>query len=445
MLKRIVLIFFTCVLSMAFSFCSFADFTSDLQRYVPTSSNASMIPYSSLGTVSNTVEWSAGGYISFLVDGSWYTIDSIASAFPDSNVQTKLTRSDSSGLSFYVTSDDLDISRVSFVVNGSALPVARSYTLSFDLASDFTASYSDITLAGARAYVSAADSATQSNITSSVRYNDAGEAYCSGLNITISSVSSFNVSFYLSEPMHNFGGSFRMRLVPYSGDTSVDVGSSSSSGEWESDVSSSLGNISSSLGDISSSLSSAEESLEYISQSQNLIIQGIDNVILHISDQLYAFWDQLYNLIHVPTMAKLDDIIAAINNLKLDVTVDLDELLDTLNQNHEDQIANDNSIADQIQNGYDDSSLSSDNDRLNTVIDQYDDMEDQLFSDSKDYISNFEFTDSLAPFLGPLTAISGFLSGIYVALGSLNIPIAFSLSLSIALLMIGWYRFRGGG
>ncbi len=61
------------------------------------------------------------------------------------------------------------------------------------------------------------------------------------------------------------------------------------------------------------------------------------------------FWDQLYNLIHVPTMAKLDDIIDAINNLKLDVTVDLDELLDTLNQNHEDQIANDNAIADQIQ------------------------------------------------------------------------------------------------
>ncbi len=411
---------------MAFSFCSFADFVSDLQRYVPTSSNASMVPYGSFGSVENTVDLSDIVIRVYIAepDGT----DLGARTIPG-------TITSEGRLSYRYTDQDHYIYRIEFAFGSGAIPPVGNYSFSMDVTSDF--SY-DVKYVRLWTTHEISNAQRETKIIEFPFQTLSGDAYVDSYDITLTNVSAFTPFLSIGNQVHNVSGSVAFSFVSSSASGESTAGSDTSQQDWEN-------GISSSLGDISSSLSSVDESLEYISQSQNLIIQGIDNVILHISDQLYAFWDQLYNLIHVPTMAKLDDIIDAINNLKLDVTVDLDELLDTLNQNHEDQIANDNAIADQIQNGYDDSSLSSDNDRLNTVIDQYDDVEDQLFTDSKDYISNFEFTDSLAPFLGPLTAISGFLSGIYVALGSLNIPIAFSLSLSIALLMIGWYRFRGGG
>ncbi len=79
------------------------------------------------------------------------------------------------------------------------------------------------------------------------------------------------------------------------------------------------------------------------------------------------------------------------------------------------------------------------------MINEYDDLESELFDDSKDYISGFDFSDGLDQYLGPLQDISGFLGGIYTTLAGLNIPIGFSLTLTISLLFIGYYRFKGGG
>ena len=88
--------------------------------------------------------------------------------------------------------------------------------------------------------------------------------------------------------------------------------------------------------------------------------------------------------------------------------------------------------------------MKADNDRLNDKISQYDNVEDQLFDDAKDKIGNFTFDNSLTKYTDVLSDISYFLSGIYTALGALNIPVGFSLTLTIALVFIGYYRFKGG-
>lgn len=98
---------------------------------------------------------------------------------------------------------------------------------------------------------------------------------------------------------------------------------------------------------------------------------------------------------------------------------------------------------DDLKDGFDSSGLDGDNAALSDKLNQYQQAEDEVMKDVNDNINNFEFTNPLDKMGAVLEDISYFLSGIYYGFESLNIPIAFSLTLTIALLCIGWYRFRG--
>lgn len=192
-----------------------------------------------------------------------------------------------------------------------------------------------------------------------------------------------------------------------------------------------------------------------IASSVNDVYDSIHDLMQHISNQLAALWDQMYNYMHVPTYNKLQEILQAIQAIQLKVNVDVssvvdavdnsaDRITDSVNSSINNQITNDNKNADDIKNGYDNSGMKADNDRLNDKISQYDNVEDQLFDDAKDKIGNFTFDNPLTKYTVVLSDISYFLSGIYTALGALNIPVGFSLTLTIALIFIGYYRFKGG-
>ena len=88
--------------------------------------------------------------------------------------------------------------------------------------------------------------------------------------------------------------------------------------------------------------------------------------------------------------------------------------------------------------------MDNDKNRLDDAIAEYDGVEDQLLGDAKDTITGFDFENPLTRFVAPLQDISYFLQGVYVALGGLNIPIGFALTLMIALIFVGYYRFKGG-
>ena len=192
-------------------------------------------------------------------------------------------------------------------------------------------------------------------------------------------------------------------------------------------------------------LSSAAENLEYISESQNLIIQGIDNVVMHISDQLFAFWDQLFNLIHLPTMAKMDDIISAIQNMDLEIEVNLDGLKSTIN-NMSTAVQNKlQSTTDQITGGFDNSGITQENEKLEQSINQYDDVESGIFEDAEGFIGDFEYlsVDSLPlGIIKALAFVGSFLQGIFLCMGDFSIIITFSLTMIFVMVVVGYHRIR---
>lgn len=255
--------------------------------------------------------------------------------------------------------------------------------------------------------------------------------------------------------LRNLAGWLSVRFVPVAEPGTETAGPTVSQQDYQSGVSDSLNNIGSGIGDINTGIGQLNQTMEYVSQSQDLIIKGIDNIILHISDQLYAFWDQLYNLIHVPTMAKLDQILQAIKDMDINVNVDLDELKSAISSaaskitgqiqsSINSQITNDDKNTDHLENGYDNSGILGDKGKLDGAITEYEKVEDQLISDAKDKIGKFEFDNPFEKYTGPLSDISYFLTGIYNGLQGFNIPVSFSLTLTIALVFIGYYRFKGG-
>lgn len=417
-----------------------------------TPSNAvQVVPVSSLGIVKNTVDFS-GSSVAVFANGYWNFF-----AYPGVD-----------GSFNGVT--DFSVYNYQLQLSSHSLPSSGVYNMSVDFTSDASMDIDHVILWVAY-HPSNAEVVSSSYVvdrTNGLLVNSGDFLFRDVVIDFNSPVTEFNISVFLNEPIPSngaLGGKFAINFN-YSSSNDPDLttpGRPISDQDYDQNVSNSLNSISGSVSDISSGISDIEsgisemnQSLDYISQSQNLIIQGIDNVILHISDQLYAFWDQLYNLIHVPTYAILEQILQAINDLDINIEVDLGEIKTAIQNQTSSllsqltdstvQIGSDiDDATDQVVNGYDPSGIESDNERLDQVINEYDDVESELFDDSKDYISGFDFEDGLDQYLGPLQDISGFLGGIYTTLAGLNIPIGFSLTLTIALLFIGYYRFKGGG
>lgn len=380
---------------------------------------------SSVGSVTNTVDFSgcevelrfreSGGNISF----------------------KKMVPLSVGGTFSYIVPSGTKINEVVFWLHPSAsLPVSGKYNMSFDFASDAEFDWAYMTV------WSVWKSKNQVSQESSARFNNLKQSSGDVTGSMIVSIQSNVSGFTLS-------GRFKNELSAgsaFGGKLSINFSQSSSSPNF-----STAGTAPSSV-DIQSGIASTTSQ---IASSVNDVYDSIHDLMQHISNQLAALWDQMYNYMHVPTYNKLQEILQAIQAIQLKVNVDVssvvdavdnsaDRITDSVNSSINNQITNDNKNADDIKNGYDNSGMKADNDRLNDKISQYDNVEDQLFDDAKDKIGNFTFENPLTKYTDVLSDISYFLSGIYTALGALNIPVGFSLTLTIALIFIGYYRFKGG-
>lgn len=273
-----------------------------------------------------------------------------------------------------------------------------------------------------------------------------------------------NVSFPIS-------GEFRAYFGPTDSPPVLTTpGASPSTTDIQQNISNSIDNISSSVSQVVSGVSDVANKVSSVTQAVNALPNAIaqsmephyNNVLTqlhHITEQLHAFWNQLaayFNDKLIPQMiTDTNRIVDAINSLDLEVDVSLSELTNVLNKNHQEQLDNDNKNhqaqldnddknADAIMNSYDNSSFTSSNQNLSDSLTQYEDEESRLLEQVQGNINNMEYADPFTQLAGPLADLSFFLTGIYTGLGAFNIPIAFSLTLTIALLCIGWYRFRGG-
>lgn len=457
---------------------AFADFTDNLALYTASASNAIMsvsadadsgiMPMSSIGTVTNTVK-AKQIPVHFDVadsDGSWYkTVHTFAELGSDNRYHFSYVLSTSVPSNYYIYA-------IQFRLPDALPSPAGNYSIGFDYSSAIGMGYTNFRFQTRYEYT---NSTVQAVVLDADTFRtSSGDLYAFFDSVAIRS--SYSLAFFYTRlntsQVHyrEVAGSFAINFTPVSSSGAATAGPTVSQEDYNSDVSSSLTDISSSVGEMSSNIDSmasdmaqAVAELSYISNSQQLIIQGIDNVILHISDQLYAFWDQLFNLVHLPQMDMLGQILQAIKDVNIDVTVDLNELKSTINnmssalqnkiqsqitnddKNHKEQISNDNANHEDLVHGYDNSAMNSDKDKLDTAISDYESAEDALLEDAKGHINDFEFKDYLTEITGPLSDISYFLQGIFTVLGSMNIAVSFSLTLSVALILIGWYRFKGGG
>ena len=175
-------------------------------------------------------------------------------------------------------------------------------------------------------------------------------------------------------------------------------------------------------------------------QKQDTIIEQIVDTTQTISNQLHSFWDQLAgeftNMYNKMNQHHSEDLAANRRNTE--------DIIDSQESNTTNIINNNNANTDKLANGYDKSRLDNSNAQLNDSIHNMQENEKQLMEDVSNNINSLRYDDYFTRIRGPLSDISYFLNHIYNNMKGLNIPIGFSLTLTIAMLCIGYYRFKGG-
>lgn len=287
---------------------------------------------------------------------------------------------------------------------------------------------------------------------------ESGDWYFSTSLKVASNVQTFSLYFNMggmTDLSFPFGGylSFRFSQISTSAEIDSSIAPPPSSEDVQTNISNSVQDISSGVTEINQTISSGVADIN----------GNLEEIIRTISLQLEAFWQQLYNGIHLPDMQNrnentdkvVNQIDKSITALDSDVNDGFESLekadrnnttniINNNNSNTQQQINNDNANHENLVNGYDNSVITNGNDKLAGKLDEYEKLEEELLSDTKDNLNNFQFENPFLSFNAVMSDISYILTAIYNGLGSFNIPIAFSMTLTIAMLCIGWYRFKGG-
>lgn len=286
--------------------------------------------------------------------------------------------------------------------------------------------------------------------------NSGGDVFCEIGSILVNNFNNvhFNIALNASAIHFPFGGHIKMAFGPINKNPSY-----SSVGEPPT--------TDQTLGDIQQAVEQLPGKIEDVADAVQDVVQGITNLpqniagalephydnilqqLHHITEQLHALWDQLaayFNDKLIPQMiTDTNRIVEAIEAINLEVNVDFDALKQQLAQQHKEQMDNDNKNTEEIVNGYENGDMDSISGQFGTAAENSDNAEDQLFNEVSGNISDFTFNlEILSKYQTSLDIIGTILSH-FVALPFVKTPMVFMLTLSIALLMIGYYRFKGGG
>ena len=390
-------------------------------------------PFSSIKTITNTVDYSKVILVMQYYDAS-------------GTVRYKEAPFDSRGhASLGRPADFYENPNYWVALKKGSLPPSGTYRMQFDWSSDVGIDWSHIAL---ESYKSINNATSQYSIKNIPFQKNSGDIYFDTV-IDMGTVNVVQVWFRKdSVPSPPFGGYVKINFTK----------TTSSNPDFSTPgVGSASEDIQQGIQDNTSQV--ANNTGELV-DGQREIMDTLKDIVQTISYQLEAFWLQLaheftnlYNKMneqHAELIKAIQDgfnvtIINKFQDLIENNNENTDKVIDNNNQNHQEQIDNDNKNTDTIVNGYDNSGLNQSNQNLSDALNKYQEEEDKLLADTKDKIEDFEFQNPFDTFVAPLEDVAYFLNGIYMTLGSFNIPIGFSLTLTIALLCIGWYRFRGGG
>lgn len=431
MFKRVMTIILVSLISLMYTFVSLAfeiASPSNAQMDIATSSNAmaSMDDYlesDDFDTFESPVFMSSGD-------------DSVVNTVNLTSVQMCLSYYDMAGVIRYkevwldkngyasmsLPSDYASPIWFGFVLHKGALPPAGKYKMSVHFGSNTNIVYqsSSIWFGVRRNNVSQ----QESNYYVDGYYSSGDFRLSTDLSIG-ASTSQLNISNFLAydSPAPPYGGYVSINFTRLSGDAPVQ-GGSPDSGNVDQDINQSISN----------------NTAQQVEQGDT-IIELIKNTIQTISSQLTAFWNQLAG---------------EFTNLYAKMTQQHSEQLEADRTNTEDMIAaeesnttniinNNNANTDKLSNGYDNSGMNSDNDRLNGSLTEYDLAEDNLMEDVNTGIGNIDFDFSFDSTLSVISTVSDFLQGIYERSGGFQVVINVCLILSLASCAVGLYRLKGGG
>jgi len=193
---------------------------------------------------------------------------------------------------------------------------------------------------------------------------------------------------------------------------------------------------------------SSSDQQSNIADNTSAMADTLKEIVQTISNQLAALWDQMFNLMHVPQLANDD------KNTGL-ITGAIEEQTDADRQNTEDIIAaeesntttivnNNNENTEKLTNGYDNSALNSENDKLNNSLTEYDNAEKQVMDKVNHALDDINFNQSLDNYMQPILLCSTFMQRLYDNSGGFKDVINLTLIVSIASIVVGIYRFKGG-
>ena len=242
-------------------------------------------------------------------------------------------------------------------------------------------------------------------------------------SVDLNNVNYMTVSARTTGIIPPVGGYWKVQFTKLSSNSSVDVGTAGGSYTPEDAAS-----------DTALNTSKMADTLEEIAQT--------------ISNQLEALWNQMFNLMHVPQLANDD------KNTGL-ITGAIEEQVEADRQNTEDIIAaeesntttiinNNNENTEKITNGYDNSALNAENDKLNNSLTEYDNAEKQVMDKVNHALDDINFNQSLDNYMQPILLCSTFMQRLYDNSGGFKDVINLTLIVSIASIVVGIYRFKGG-
>lgn len=460
MSERLKALFLAVFLSLTITFSSFADVATpgnadfEVPAYQTFSDtlDAGIMPYvTDLPNIKNTVSYS-----DVLIQISYYDMSN--------NVKWCVAHPDGTGRFSISRPNDLASIRT-FEVDlfPKSLPSSGRYNLQFKVSLDVGLDFNSASVYYQRNYNNANFASGGLSISYLTIYSDIW-AECS---INLSSLSFLAFSSQVSNPSFPLGGVVKVAFtrLDSSAEVEIDTTGKTSTEDIQQNISSTLDNVSSSVSHISDSIEDMSEGIgEVVAAVENLpsaMEPHFDNVlrqIQHVTDQLHAFWDQWASFMstdlepHITLQA--DRIIEAIENIHIDFGEFSSTIIQNDNKLHQEQLANDNKLhqeqidndnqnADAIMNSYDKSDMESANQELSDSLNSYQQKEDELINQVTGSINDFQFDNPFTQFTGAMADISYFLTAIYNGLGSFNIPIGFAFTLTVALLCIGWYRFKG--
>lgn len=269
---------------------------------------------SSLGTVSNTVDFS-GCYVVIRDRNSSNQII----------YDHKVPVSVGGTFSWVVPSGQSATELVLFLHPTASLPVSGKYKLTYDFASDTSLdlSYSTIWMYWT--------SKNQTSQESSSRFTDwrqsSGDCQGSMIVDLQSNISQFTISLKFKQVPAGgaIGGKYSVNFTKSSSSADlVSPGTAPSSDDVQSGIASTTSQIASSVNDV---------------------YDSIHDLMQHISNQLAALWDQIYNYCHVPTYNKLQEILLSIKNISMgsDLQKIADQISNSTTEQTNDLISNANS------------------------------------------------------------------------------------------------------